>query len=128
MNYDKRALVALCSNHLYHKTKVRHLKCWILHFFTISIFCWQSHFSFDKIKKSEPNERVCRDYSQCLVFEVFLMLLWQYLKALKHSSQKFWPKILTPYFFYSNLYLIFLRSCCENIFKIVCIVSEKIEK
>ena len=30
--------------------------------------------------------------------------------------------------FYSNLYLNFLRPCCENIFKIVCIVSEKIWK
>ena len=30
-----------------------------------------------------------------------------------------------PYFFYSNLYLHFLRPCCENIFKIVYIVSEK---
>ena len=31
-------------------------------------------------------------------------------------------------FFYSNLYLTFLRSSCENIFKVVCIVSEKIGK
>ena len=31
-------------------------------------------------------------------------------------------------FFYINLYLTFLRSCCENIFKIVFIVSEKIGK
>ena len=44
------------------------------------------------------------------------------------NFQKIWPKILTPYFFYSNLYLTFLRSSCENIFKIVCIVSEKIGK
>ena len=51
-----------------------------------------------------------------------------YLKTLRQPSQNFWPKILTPYFFYSNLSLTFLRSCCENIFKIVCIVSEKIEK
>ena len=34
----------------------------------------------------------------------------------------------TLFFFYSNLHLTFLRSCCENIFKIICIVSEKIEK
>ena len=42
------------------------------------------------------------------------------------------PKILTKnsntLLFYSKLYLTFLRSCCENIFKIVCIVSEKIGK
>ena len=50
------------------------------------------------------------------------------LKALKRPRQKFWPKILVPYFLYSNLYLTFLRSCCGNIFKIVCIVSEKIGK
>ena len=31
-------------------------------------------------------------------------------------------------FFYSNPYLTFLTSCCENIFKIVCIVSRKIGK
>ena len=50
------------------------------------------------------------------------------LKVLKQPSQKFSPKILTLYFIYSNLYLTILRSCCENIFKIVCIVSEKIGK
>ena len=50
------------------------------------------------------------------------------LKARKQPSQIFWPEILTPYLFYSNLYLTFLGSCCENIFKIVCIVSEKIGK
>ena len=31
-------------------------------------------------------------------------------------------------FFYNNLYIHFLRSCCENVFKIVCIGSEKIGK
>ena len=50
------------------------------------------------------------------------------LKVLKQPSQKFWPKILTLYFIYSNLYLTILRSCCENIFKIVSIVSEKMGK
>ena len=50
------------------------------------------------------------------------------LKVLWQPRQKFWPKILTPYFFYSNLNLHFLRLCCENIFKFVCIVSEKIGK
>ena len=49
----------------------------------------------------------------------------KYYKALRQHSQKFWPKILTPYLFYSNLYLHFLRPCRE---KIVCIVSEKIGK
>ena len=43
-----------------------------------------------------------------------------------------YPKILAKnsntLFFDSNLYLTFLRSCCENIFKTVCIVSEKIGK
>ena len=34
-------------------------------------------------------------------------------------------KILTPYFFHSNLYLYFLTPCCENIFQIICIFSEK---
>ena len=52
---------------------------------------------------------------------------YSYLKALKQPSQKFWSKILTPYFLYINLYLTFLRSCCENIFKIICIVSRKLE-
>ena len=50
------------------------------------------------------------------------------LKTMKQPSQKPCPKILTLYFFHSDLYLTFLRSCCENIFKIVCIVSEKIGK
>ena len=55
------------------------------------------------------------------------------LKILRQPSKKFWPKILTPYFFIyffflQYLYLHFLRSCCENIFKILCIVSEKIGK
>ena len=59
---------------------------------------------------------------------IFLASSTPSLKALKQPSQIFWPKILTPYFFYSNIYLTFLRLCCENIFKIVCIVSEKIEK
>ena len=52
---------------------------------------------------------------------------YSYLKALKQPSQKIWSKILTPYFLYINLYLTFLRSCCENIFKIICIVSRKLE-
>ena len=40
-------------------------------------------------------------------------------------AKKFWSKIQTPYFLYNNLYLHFLRKCNKNIFKIVCIVSEK---
>ena len=40
----------------------------------------------------------------------------------KNFGQKFQHSIS----FYSNLYLHFLRPCCENIFKFVCIVSEKI--
>ena len=48
------------------------------------------------------------------------------LKAVRPPWQKFWPKILTPYFLYSNLYLHFLRPFCENIFKFVCIVSEQL--
>ena len=44
------------------------------------------------------------------------------LKALRQPRQKFWPKILTPYFFF------FFLLCCENIFKFVFIVSEKIRK
>ena len=47
---------------------------------------------------------------------------------LRQPSQKFWPKIVIQYIFYSNFYLHFLRSCCVNIFKIVGIVSEKIGK
>ena len=50
------------------------------------------------------------------------------LKALRQPRQRFWPKILTSYFFCSNLYLNFLRSCYENISKFVCVVSEKIGK
>ena len=57
-----------------------------------------------------------------------MLVLANILKTLRQPSQKFWPKILTPYFFHSNLYLHFLRPPCENIFKIVCIVSEKIGK
>ena len=45
------------------------------------------------------------------------------LKALKQPGQK-----LTIYSFYCNFYLHFLRPRCENIFNIVCIVSEKSEK
>ena len=60
-------------------------------------------------------------------FLTYLADFWL-LKVLRQPTQKFWPKILTPYFFYSNLYLHFLRPCCENIFKFVCIVSEKIGK
>ena len=44
------------------------------------------------------------------------------LKALRQLSQNVWPKILTPYFFTVP------STNCENIFKIVCIVSEKIGK
>ena len=44
------------------------------------------------------------------------------------QAETTWLKPLTPYILYSNLYLHFLRSHCENIFKIVCIVSEKIGK
>ena len=55
----------------------------------------------------------------------FKQILDTCLKVLKQPSQNFWPKILTPYFFYSKLNLTFLRSCCENIFKIVSIVSGK---
>ena len=44
------------------------------------------------------------------------------LKALRQLSQNVWPKILTPYFFTVT------STNCENIFKIVCIVSEKIGK
>ena len=43
-------------------------------------------------------------------------------------AKKFWPKNLTPYFFGSNRYLQCIRACCENFFKIVCVVSEKIGK
>ena len=46
------------------------------------------------------------------------------LKALRQPNQKFRPKILSS-IFYSNLYLNLLRPSCENIFKIVCIVSDK---
>ena len=52
----------------------------------------------------------------------------QTVKGAEATYQKFWPKILRPYSFYSNLYLPFVRSCCENIFKIVSIISEKIGK
>ena len=44
------------------------------------------------------------------------------------GAEATYPKILRPYSFYSNLYLTFVRSCCENIFKIVSIISEKIGK
>ena len=54
--------------------------------------------------------------------------LSNYRKVLRQPNQIFWPKIPTLYFFYSNLYQTFLRSFCKNIFKIVCIVSEKIGK
>ena len=48
------------------------------------------------------------------------------LKVLRQPSQKFLPKILTLYFLYNNFYLTFLRSCCENIYKIACRVSVSI--
>ena len=48
------------------------------------------------------------------------------LMALKQPRQTFWPKRLTPYFFNSSLYLHLLRP--KNIFKFVCIVSEKTGK
>ena len=51
-----------------------------------------------------------------------------YLKSLRQPSQKFWLKSLARYFFYSNLYLYFLRSCCQNFFKIVFLFSEIIGK
>ena len=47
------------------------------------------------------------------------------LKVVRQPSQKLWPKILTLYFFYCNLYLHFLRPFGENIFNIVFIVLEK---
>ena len=59
------------------------------------------------------------------VLSQILSSLQSHLKALRQPSRKCWPKILTPNFFYCNLYLHFLRPCCENIFKIVFIVLEK---
>ena len=63
-----------------------------------------------------------------------VIIVWQgmqepsrnFLKTLRQPSQNFSPKIITSYFFHSNLYLDFLRPCCENIFKNTCLVSEKI--
>ena len=66
---------------------------------------------------------------QIQVFQKLPNFLRSYvLKALRQPSQQFWPKILTPYVLYSNLYLHFLWSCRENIFEFVCIISEKIGK
>ena len=49
-----------------------------------------------------------------------ISVLWpSVLKTLRQPSQKSWPKILTPCFFHSNLYLHILRPRCENIFQIV---------
>ena len=42
----------------------------------------------------------------------------------RYCSQIFCLKILVPYFFYSNLYLHLLKPSCENIFQIVCIISD----
>ena len=61
---------------------------------------------------------------------------WNYVQCIAkvkgteatYPRQKFWRKFLTPYFFYSNLHLHFLRWCCKNIFKFICIVSENIGK
>ena len=47
----------------------------------------------------------------CLVLWTFYLF---YLKALRQT--RFWPNIRTSYFFYSNLYLHFLRPCYENVF------------
>ena len=51
--------------------------------------------------------------------------MFVYLNALKQAGQKIWPKNLTTYFFCSNRYLHCIITCCENFFKIVCVVSEK---
>ena len=67
------------------------------------------------------------NFKSTSVFEDWNNEIFYFTKQIK-SSQKSWPKILTPYFFYSYLYLHFLRLCSENIFKNVCIISEKIGK
>ena len=68
------------------------------------------------------------DLSAALSSSCKYVFSYYFLKALRQPSQKFWPRIPTTYFRYSNLYLHFFRPCCKNIFKIVCTVSEKIEK
>ena len=70
---------------------------------------------------------------QRLTFDV---LWWKPLELKKSlweliffkGAEATWPKTLTIYSFYCNFYLHFLRPRCENIFNIVCIVSEKSEK
>ena len=82
-------------------------------------FVWNIWCMLDKQKRN------CCYYCSCLLIFCF--------KNIFKGAEATWPKILaknsiTLFFFYSNFYLTFQRSCCENIFKIVCIVSEKIGK
>ena len=82
---------------------------------------WSENFKLALYKKYFPLRIFILNvrYNQKILD--LLLLFYKFLKALRQLSQKVWPKILTPYFFNSNLYLTFLRSCFENIFKIVCI-------
>ena len=91
------------ENILYTLTKITHTVMLCQNLFWEDVFKWldAAKFSLDKYDDDS-------------------------LKALRQPSQKVWAKILTPYFFRSNIYLQFLRPCCENIFKIVCTVSEKL--
>ena len=63
---------------------------------------------------------------------VTILNLGEILRVTMKGAEASYPKILdknsNTLFFYSNLYLHFLKPYCENIFKIVCIVSENIGK
>ena len=50
------------------------------------------------------------------------------LRGLHFIHLNILAKNCSTLFFYCNIYLHFLRPCCENIFNIVCIVSKKSEK
>ena len=81
------------------------------------------------------------DLSNCALVKILLFGDQNYSQVenayvinatIREGAEATQPKIVAKnshtLFFYSNLYLTFLTSCCENIFKIVCIVSGKIGK
>ena len=94
------------------------LKSSLFHCKNTTILQWSTvkEFIFSKVTKKEKRKKKKKPPLD--------FLKWL-LKGTGQPSQKILAKNLTPYFLDSNLYLHFLRSCCENIFKMVRLVSDK---
>ena len=70
-----------------------------------------------------------RDFVNANILKsIYYALSESHIKGAETTWTKILDKNYNTLFFYSNLCLLFLRPCCENIFKFACIVSEKIWK